>query len=845
MKFYTSAIQIKNNIYVRGWENGKRFNHRVAYKPYMFISSSAASSKYRTLENKIVERIDFDSIYDAKDFIRRYEGVGNFPLYGMDRFLYPYLNDEYSGHIEHDFSLIQIGIIDIEVESKDGFPDIDRANNEITAISCMVGDTVYAFGCKPCSTKFPNVEHIQCVDEKDLLLKFLAAWRKWDLDIVTGWNIEFFDIPYLINRIRVVCGEEAAKSLSPMGLLWKNTIKIYGEDKETYNPVGVAVLDYLSLYKKFTYSQQESYSLDNIAFVELEERKLNYSEYEDLNDLYDKNYDKFIEYNARDCILVKRINDKNGFLEQVVQMAYDAHVNYNDALTTVLMWDCIIHSFLMQKNIVIPRMVHKPPTHKIAGGYVKEPIPGKYKWVLSFDLDSLYPHLIMQYNISPETLAGTTLPITIPQVLEKNVDVQIREQLLARNQTVSALGIVFDKSRHGFLPELMLQIYNDRKIYKKRMIDAKKELHGVEEEMKSNPSPMLKAKAEQLVKDVSRNNNMQMAAKIKLNSAYGACANEYFRYFDERLAESITLSGQLSIQWIALAINNYFNKLLKTDADYIVASDTDSIYVTFDEIVNRFCAGKSTSQIVDYLDNLANTSMADFIEKSFGELSTYMNAYEQKMHMKRESIVEVGIWTGKKRYVLSVRDQEGVRFDNDPYIKITGLEAVRSSVPRVAREIIKKAYKIILTQDEDTLISFVAEQREKFMAMPFEDIAFPRGVNGMKEYYDPFTLYAKATPIHVRASLLYNKMIRDKKLDKQYRQIGDGDKIKFSYLKMPNPINENVIATLDTLPRKLGLDQYVDYDMQFSKTVLEPLKTVLAPINWHYEKRSSLQGFFT
>jgi DNA polymerase elongation subunit (family B) len=447
-----------------------------------------------------------------------------------------------------------------------------------------------------------------------------------------------------------------AKKLSPWNLVEERTAyNSNGQENTVYIPAGIAMLDYLQLYKKFSFTMQESYRLDHIAHIELGERKLDYSEYESLFGLYKNNYQLFIEYNIKDVDLVDRLDDKLKFIEQVMAIAYDGKVNFVDAFTSVRLWDVIIHNYLINQRIVVPQNKRTHKDKQIIGAYVKDPQTGMHEWVVSFDLNSLYPHLIMQYNISPETFVGQHPNINGESGLEKILagflnENDLKEKMIEKNITCSASGCFFDKDRQGFLPKLMEKMYNDRVVYKDRMIAAKKD-------QEINPS-------DENIKLIARNHNMQLAKKIQLNSAYGALSNEYFRWYDDKLAESITISGQLSIKWIEQKINAYMNKLIKTNnVDYVIASDTDSIYVKMGSMVDGLKDMNLTEiEIVQAIDTFCEKKMTPFIDKSYEELAEYVNAYSQKMAMKREAIASKGIWTAKKRYILNVWNNEGVQY---------------------------------------------------------------------------------------------------------------------------------------------------------------------------------------
>jgi DNA polymerase elongation subunit (family B) len=525
--------------------------------------------------------------------------------------------------------------------------------------------------------------------------------------------------------------------------------------------------------------------------------------------------------------LVDRLEDKMKLIELAIVMAYDAKANYADVFSQVRMWDTIIYNYLKKKNIVIPPKEKTDKDAKYAGAYVKEPIPGKYDWVVSFDLNSLYPHLIMQYNISPETLRETRHPsASVEGLLNQEIKID-------GDYAVCANGAQYRKDVRGFLPELMEKIYKDRTIYKKKMLAAKQEYE--------------KKKTKTLEKEIARCNNIQMARKIQLNSAYGAIGNQYFRYYKLANAEAITLSGQVSIRWIENRMNSYLNKILKTeDVDYVIASDTDSIYLNLGDLVDRVYEGreKNAESIVSFLNKVCEMEFEKYIENSYKKLATYVNAYDQKMFMKRENIADRGIWTAKKRYILNVWDSEGVRYE-EPKLKMMGIEAVKSSTPAPCRTMIKDALKLMMNGTEEDVIEFIDACRKEFKTLPPEDIAFPRTASYVRKYSASSTVYAKGTPIHIRGALLFNHYVKQKKLTNKYSLIGNGEKVKFLYLKKPNIIQENVLSFIQDFPNELGLDKYIDYDLQFEKSFVEPLKAILDAIGWNIEKTVNLELFFT
>ena len=830
MRFYTNVQMIGNQFLVRGYDNGKHVMFKEEYLPTLFVKSNK-KTKYKTLEGECVEAIQPGTVRDCREFYKKYDDVDGFKIYGNDRYVYQYISDKYpEEEIKFDISKIKLVTLDIEVASENGFPDPKNCDEEILLITIQDYTTkkITTWGTRPFNNTRPDVKYIECESEYALLNAFLYYWENNIPEVITGWNIQYYDIPYITGRLARILGEKRMKSFSPWGLVSQEEVWVNNRQQLRIDVGGLTQLDYLDLYKKFTYSAQESYRLDYIAEVELGQKKLDHSEFDTFKDFYTKGWKKFVEYNIVDVELVDRLEDKMKLIELAITMAYDAKANYGDVFSQVRMWDTIIYNYLKKRNIVIPPKERSAKDEKYAGAYVKEPIPGVYEWVVSFDLNSLYPHLIMQYNISPETLLDERHPtVNVDKILNKDLTFE-----MYKDYAVCANGAMYRKDVRGFLPELMEKIYNERVIFKKKMLTAEQEYE--------------KTKNKDLVKEIARCNNIQMARKIQLNSAYGAIGNQYFRYYKLANAEAITLSGQVSIQWIMNKMNAFLNKILKTaEVDYVIASDTDSLYINMGPLVESVFEGreKTTQSIVSFLDKVCNVEFEKYIEGSYQELAEYVNAYDQKMFMKRECIAERGIWTAKKRYILSVWDSEGVRYET-PKLKIKGIEAIKSSTPAPCRKMLKESFNIMMSGSEENMIKFIEECRDKFKKLPPEQISFPRSASDVQKYSSSSDVYIKGTPIHVRGALLFNHYIKQKKLTGKYSLIQNGEKIKFVYLKKPNIIHENVISFIQDFPKELSLDKYIDYELQFEKAFLEPLKIILDSIGWSVEKTANLDSFF-
>ena len=822
MNFYTNVIQWGNNLLVREIKNGIRINSRVRYSPTLYAPVKK-QTPYKNLNGGYVTDLTFSTMKEAKEWVDFMKDQPHL-VYGNTQYPYTYISDTHKGQVDWDLEKILIVTIDIEVQCENGFPSPKLAEEELLSITIKNHQTkrIVVWGIGDFETDREDVNYIKCESEVHLLKEFLVFWEKYCPDIVTGWNSEFFDIPYVCNRIKKLFGEDELKRLSPWGGVKEREIFQMGRHHQVYEIQGIAALDYFDLYRKFTYSAQESYRLDYIAKVELGEEKTG-NPFETFREWYTKDYQSFIEYNIQDVEIVDKLEDKMKLIELCLTMAYDAKVNYTDVLGSVRYWDIFIYNYLREKNIVIPQKSKSEKVEKFEGAYVKDPQVGMHKWVMSFDLNSLYPHLIMQYNISPETLMPS-------EIKEGMVDKILAGKIgNTTDYCMTPNGAFFRKDKRGFLPEIMENMYNDRTKYKRLMLDAKQKYEDT--------------KDPKFLKDISRYNNIQMAKKISLNSAYGAIGNNWFRYFDLRIATAITTSGQLSIRWIEKALNIYLNKLLDTkNEDYVIASDTDSVYITFDKLINKvFSERTEAEKIVTFLDKIATEKLEPFIDKSFKALAKTMNAYEQKMDMSREVIADKGIWTAKKRYILNSWDIEGVRYKT-PQLKIMGIEAVKSSTPAVCRQKFKDALNIIMTGDEKMLNTFIQDFRDEFMELPPEDIAYPRSVNGLKKFSSSNGMFAKGAPIHCKGAILYNHLVKKHKLTNKYPLIQEGDKIKFLHMKQPNIYTSSAFSFLTSMPRELGILDRIDAELQFTKSFVEPLRFITEKIRWKIDDSYGTQG---
>jgi len=482
MRFYTNVIQYGNKILVRGINKGKNVQDKIDFAPSLYVRTHKPS-QYKSIYGQSLEQLEFESINEAKDFVKRYKDVQDFPIFGNTNFSYQYITKFFPNDIDFDISLLKIWTLDIETSAEFGFPNVNDPLEEILLITIQDYNTkeIISWGSKHSTAVKSNHRYIRCADEYDLLKKFIEYISLEYPHIITGWNIEFFDIPYICNRIKKILGEDSMKKLSPWNLVNQREITRFKNIETVFDILGISILDYLDLYKKFTYTAQESYKLDHIAKVELGKEKIDYGKYDSFRMFYKNNWQKFVEYNVVDVELVDQLEDKMKLIELILTMAYDAKCNYVDVFSAVRTWDCILYNHLWNKNIVVHQRDENRKGRQIEGAFVQEPVPGKYDWVVSFDATSLYPSIIMQYNMSPETIMPNGTDVTVNTLLNKEHHL---DSLKKDNLCMAANGYKFKTDKQGIFPEIVQKLFDDRQKYKKLMIAAQKEMQLIEEEIR-------------------------------------------------------------------------------------------------------------------------------------------------------------------------------------------------------------------------------------------------------------------------------------------------------------------------------------------------------------------------
>jgi DNA polymerase elongation subunit (family B) len=832
MKFYTACALKGNKILVRGYNKGKRFTDSVAFKPSLYFRSEKPT-KYKTFDNTHAQRMIFDTLYDCREFLDQYRQLEDCPIYGNTDFVTQYLMETYPSEVEYDLSQIKIAYLDLECETENGFPDLDSPNERVNLMSIRISGVTHVISFTPVT--LPGCKVHMVSNEKELLKKTFEILAKEDIDVLTGWNIKMFDMPYIIGRALLFYEPEEIQSWLPFGLMKMRETDIGGKKYKIYEFPGYTILDYMDLYKKFSGTNQESHALQHIAKVELDAQKLDYSEYGSMREFYQRNFQKFAEYNVQDALLVERLDGKLKLIDLAVSVAYEAKITYDTVFFATRIWESICCDYLLKQNIIPPLKKKYDKDDQFVGAYVKDVVPGFYSNVVSFDATSLYPSIIMQWNISPDTCVNADTSLNADDFLgsKKKELPDLLEDAESRNACLACNGSMFSRDIKGFIPILIERTFNQRKDAKNKMIELEKEYEQTKDE---NLLPRIAAlKIRQSVK------------KILANSLYGCLGNPAFVYSSPALATAVTVTGQVIIRKAENCMNQYIQKITKTDKDYVIAVDTDSVYLHMDAIVKQISSKTKINDVTEFIDQICEQKIQPEFKKEMELLAYTLGCKENKIFFKREAIASAGIFIAKKRYALYLQDLEGIRF-KEPKLKIMGLETARSSTPAVVRNKLKDCIKIILTKTPSELRSYVDEFYDEFMKLPIEDIAAPRGVKGISKYSDGAKIYKTGTPIATKAALLHNAYIKKLNLEKEVQTIKESDKMKFVFVKVPNPYGmagkDAVIGFIGKPPKEFQLETYADKNKQFEKTFGEPLDNILSAIGWSINKQATLEEFF-
>ena len=839
-KYYTNFTKIGNYIMLRGIEDGLRVKKKFAFKPTMFVQppKGITETEWHDIKGESVVPKVFDDMSSAWKFIDEHKHIPDFKVLGMEKFPVQFVHDYYKEELDYtqmDASMFNIGYYDIETRpSSEGYSSPKDALGVISAI-CILDNHGhhFTFGL---NEFIPNercpTTYVRFKDERHMLMEFLKCWKTLDLDIISGWNSTRYDDVYVYYRLKRLFGEEIAKTLSPYNRVREYSVNNdFGGSDHYVTFEGMEQIDYMDLTIKFglKYGTQENNKLDTWAETILGRKKVDYEEYGSLVKFEQQNPQLFMEYNVTDTNLVKEINDKTQYMELMLLMAYEAKTNYSDVLGTIAWWDSYGYGLLNSRKVAVP-LATKALKEKYPGGYVKPPIKGRHSWATTYDFTSLYPSCMMMWNTSPETI-GDWIDVNFDDMVRGNYPKPTEGYCVAAN------GWQFKTDKIGFIPELVGIMFNGRVVLKKEL----KKQENIYEKMKlDHVSASELAELNVLIRQLDMKQNSK---KLSANSFYGAVGNNFYRFYDIRIASAITLSGQLAIQTSDVTLNNWLESVCGTKKDRVAYCDTDSASVVYDDLLNKINPNASTESKIKMMISLSQDRIEPLLNKTFTNMGNALGCTLMKLFMKTEGICESAVYIKKKMYIQKVLWSEGVQYA-EPKYKIMGLAAVRSGTPKAVQKFLKDSYKICMDETEEGMQVFIKDKRKVFGGLSVEEIAAPKTANGLEKYANKYTIYEKGCPSQVRGSLLYNYMLDNLNLKSDLELIKSGDKPKYVYLKVPNTIFEDCICFPEKLPKQFGLHKYVDYDTMWEKLYLKPINAVLDVIGWKAEYVETVDSLF-
>jgi DNA polymerase elongation subunit (family B) len=842
-EYYTHVSQSYGKILYRGYkidDSGKRIrvHGKLPYKPTLYVESQEKlDNPFKSLLNPdlTLKEMRFESIPEAREFVKKFTGVMKIHGYAPNRFEYDFIAQAFPTVSEVLLEDLQAIGFDIEtkvgVNGPSGVPDPYLALEEITHIAFQNHKTEKVTSYTTAKISMRNedgVEYTVFKKEEDLLEAIICYIEREDPDIIYGFYSDGFDMPYIVNRIRNVLGVKALNRLSPFGEVKEREYEVNGKIITEYTIVGRTHFDTQAMYKKFVLTKREKYSLDALAKIELGVGKLENpcSTFKEFCES-EEHIDLFARYNVIDTKRLTELDKKCGLLSLGVSLAYLMKANFSDVFSPVKYWECYIMSILRNENAFVEVVRQENHGTAIPGAYVEEPIPGFYDWVVSIDATALYPSIMKGLNLSPETFVGMMPDVNVQAMLDGKT---YRDFEIDDEYTMAANGAMFHKKFTGIVPRLVDNVLVGRKIAKNEMLRLKQLYVDTKDEKYKKMSEL--------------QNVLQGALKVAANSLFGVFLQPGFMFYDPRIGEAITLTGQYIIMHVGDHCNKRFNEYFKTNGvKYTIYRDTDSCFFTLKNVVEKYWSGLPDLKIVDALDKLIESHLRKFIDEATDTIADSQNYYIKTIFFKRENICSGGFWLAKKKYALKVYDSEGVRYPDGDY-KIMGIEVVRSSTPEIARISLKECVVKVIDKDIESLREVVRGAHEQFRTVPIGRIAFPRGANNLIEYSHEETIYKKGCPIAVRAALLYNHHIDRLGLQGLYEHIQEGDKIQFIYVKEPNHFRENIIAFSEELPKEFNLDKFIDRELQFEKVFMAPLNGILKAVGWKLEEESTLDDFF-
>lgn len=936
--FYTHVARRGNNILIRAFDDeGNRVKRTIPFKPVMYYEAPEPfEGCARMLDGTPLAPVVFDNMTDAAQKIESCKKSFGVTIYGQSNMVHQAIARLHPGDIDVDLTKIVSTITDIEVCSgsfdADGnfvrgpFPEPGEAKYPITAISLIDygRNRVWALGLevfegKRLGTfdpdemrandpgKYPDdvkIEYEAFDDECDLLRRYLDIWESLQADTFSGWNSNLFDGVYLYHRIKKLMGSKAANRLSPWGIVKEGTTTSrYGEEVPTVEFLGVAMIDYRELVEKHGYINPPDWKLGTVANVIIKEGKVDYSEEGNLDAMYVENYPKYIHYNIVDTLLILKMERKVKFFDVTYTLAYLAHCNYEDTLGTVNPWSAYANLRMANKGIQLPVIDHITETKTIVGGYVHEPIPGKYKKVATIDANSLYPHMAMQWNMGPETHISRDTPFyqrvmselidevrarpnteynrnllgalmnrdLLHEIIWKTDELEPFETLKKYDVSMSPNLAMFRRDIPGMWREVFQYLYDHRKVVKKQMlkdkqvaVNASEDAHALRagnpikhEENAGLTVSQLEAKSAQYYAKVAAGHAMQMALKIMMNSAYGAMSNKWFlQFYNTDIAEGITTGGQGGIQWVCFKIEKWIAEITGYDLGEFeeqykfgkisVYADTDSAQFTLDPLIHKMFYEKGRDpdivEVINFMDRFVNEVLEPKVNAWCEEYANLFNCPQNKLVFKREKLCDAGIWVAPKRYVVNVYDCEGVRYA-EPEVMVTGLEAIRGNIPSMCQDWLIDCYRIAMASDhEEDIHNRVLEIERFYMKeMSVESMGESMTANNM-EKYDEGGWYGKGTTRQVKAAYHFNRMVQEHQLP--IKRFMSGDKISILPLLPRNPFGWDVIGYVGYLPPEFGMHGWVDRRVGFTKTFEQPLNNMLKAIGWEAKPKAKASSFF-
>lgn len=826
--FYTNVARKGNNILLRGYNNdGKPIKNKFKFAPHLFIKSKNRTD-FKSMYGDYLELVEFDDISEMKQYINEYEDI--LDLYGNYNPINQFISQLFDvPEIEYNYDYIKIVSIDIETTNDHGQPNPYLALEKINLI------TVKNFHTKK-KTTFTTLdvnvndfdsEVIKVSTEKLLLEKFVLHFSKDYPDVITGYFTDNFDIPYICNRILKVLSETYLYKLSPWGIVnsKEETNEKNGKKDIFYEILGISSLDYSRLYPKLTLKKLENKKLDTVAKEELENFTKLENPYSTFKEFYENDPKLFTEYNIRDVDVVDELEEETRVINLAIDIAYQSKCNFEDVYSPVKLWDSILYNELMLENIVVDNKNRRTFNSGIIGAYVKEMHPSVYDYICSIDAISLYPSILMALNMSPETLIdGCEVSLSnFEKILRREIDTNFLKE---KNYSMAANEQCFDRSIEGIFPKSIKKKFTKRNADKSEML----KYEGLYQKTKSSEHKRLIT-----IYDIK-----QKSKKVLLNCLYGVTTNEFFRFFDNRIAEGITSTGQLILKTIERDLEKHLQNETRMKEKFIFYGDTDSIYLTLAPIIEKYYKDHTIEEKIDIMDVISKEIVESGAKMITDNLSDYLNFKEHAISFKREALASRGIWTAKKRYAMNVYNSEGVSY-NPPKLKILGLEIIRSSTPNIVKAFLKESVKLSLNSNNDELREYINEIKNKWKTYEIEDIARPTGINELTKYLDESSLYSKGTPAHIKAGIIYNNFIENNNLTNYHNLITEGDSIKYVYLKEPNPFKDSIIGWKDKIPKELELEKWIDYDKMFDINLIKPLDKILKAINWKLEEPSELE----